>query len=467
MPTVQNSIVVLLSALLAGCVAPFDISSPDAGGSDGDADADADSDADTDTDTDTDSDTDMDTDADTDTDADADSDTDSDADADADTDTDADTDGDTDSDTDADADSDTDADTDADTDTDSDSDTDTVEGCAWRRQLTFDNDDQSTDLLNFPVLITLTDAVFNYNHAWDTGLDIRFFDSDGTTPLAHELEHWDKGGESFFWVKVPRVDGASATDHIWMHYGCSEAATQDAIAVWSNGYKGVWHLTEQTVDEDTAGLHHDSSGTAQPGIQGGNAVADGRVGKAQEFDGDDDCIRVPDTPQFDITGAISFEVWARPSSFADSDVNRYVGGKYDTSGEKAYSIYIRGRSGRFKVSDDGSDHQYVYGPADLTADNWYYIVGQWDGTSSSDSMRIYINGALISDNPSSVPNGINVAEVEFTIGCKFSGTTTNYEFHGRLDEMRISDVSRSADWIAAQYASMTGNFVSFGPELSQ
>ena len=33
---------------------------------------------------------------------------------------------------------------------------------------------------------------------------------------------------------------------------------------------------------------------------------------------------------------------------------------------------------------------------------------------------------------------------------------------GQLDEVRIADVARSADWVAAQYASMTDTFVSYG-----
>jgi len=39
-------------------------------------------------------------------------------------------------------------------------------------------------------------------------------------------------------------------------------------------------------------------------------------------------------------------------------------------------------------------------------------------------------------------------------------------FEGALDEVRISNLARSADWVAAQYASMTGSLVTYGFEQS-
>ena len=42
------------------------------------------------------------------------------------------------------------------------------------------------------------------------------------------------------------------------------------------------------------------------------------------------------------------------------------------------------------------------------------------------------------------------------------GTATPTEWYvGDLDEIRISNVTRSADWIAAQHLSMTDAFVTF------
>jgi len=47
------------------------------------------------------------------------------------------------------------------------------------------------------------------------------------------------------------------------------------------------------------------------------------------------------------------------------------------------------------------------------------------------------------------------------LGRHSAGGTDHFE--GGLDEMRVSAVARSADWIAAQHASMTDTLVSYGP----
>ena len=51
------------------------------------------------------------------------------------------------------------------------------------------------------------------------GSNVRFFDSDGSTPLSSEVEKLQREGQSYIWVKVPGIEGASDSDCIWMDYG--------------------------------------------------------------------------------------------------------------------------------------------------------------------------------------------------------------------------------------------------------
>ena len=39
-----------------------------------------------------------------------------------------------------------------------------------------------------------------------------------------------------------------------------------------------------------------------------------------------------------------------------------------------------------------------------------------------------------------------------------------YYFDGIIDEVRMSDIARTADWTAAQYSSMNDTFVTYGTE---
>ena len=49
-------------------------------------------------------------------------------------------------------------------------------------------------------------------------------------------------------------------------------------------------------------------------------------------------------------------------------------------------------------------------------------------------------------------------------GIYIGSIQTTYTWDGGVDEMRLSNTVRSADWIAAQYASMNDSFVSFGSQ---
>src|SRR3990167_5742171 len=116
---------------------------------------------------------------------------------------------------------------------------------AYRRKITFDNSAQAENLTNFPVLVKLDSTRIDYANTQDSGQDIRFADSDGTTLLSYEIEKWDETGSSFVWVKVPQIDTSSNTDYIYMYYGNSEASdAQSANGVWDSNFKSVWHLKE-------------------------------------------------------------------------------------------------------------------------------------------------------------------------------------------------------------------------------
>src|SRR5262249_13449665 len=93
-----------------------------------------------------------------------------------------------------------------------------------------------------------------------------------TTVLSHEIERWTSGGQSFVWVKVPKVDKSSTTDFIWMYYGNPAAADgQSVAAVWSGGHRAVWHLGA-TGGTDSTGVRHtgtDVGGSAVQRDEGG------------------------------------------------------------------------------------------------------------------------------------------------------------------------------------------------------
>ncbi|MHA2023935.1 MAG: DUF2341 domain-containing protein, partial [Candidatus Thorarchaeota archaeon] len=78
-----------------------------------------------------------------------------------------------------------------------------------RINLTFNNSGRNENLVDFPVLVKLTDSRFEYENALSLGSDIRFVDSDESTELAYHFESWTYNGDSYIWVRVPQIDANS------------------------------------------------------------------------------------------------------------------------------------------------------------------------------------------------------------------------------------------------------------------
>lgn len=143
-------------------------------------------------------------------------------------------------------------------------------GWHYRKRMTFNNSAQSSNLSNFPVLVTLSVSNFDFSQAKDNGEDIRFTDSDGTTQLNYEIQKYDKANQqALIWVNVPQINASSSTDYIFIYYGNANAVDgQNTDGAWNSNYKGVYHL------DDNAGSTTviDSSGNGNDLTTGENTT---------------------------------------------------------------------------------------------------------------------------------------------------------------------------------------------------
>lgn len=105
---------------------------------------------------------------------------------------------------------------------------------SYRKKLVFNNAGGGT-LTDVPVAVLLDNTNFDFSKAQSDGDDIRFVDSDDTTPLYHFAETWEgASNQAIFRVRVPQID-ASDTDFIYMYYGNDTAANgEDMESVFSS-----------------------------------------------------------------------------------------------------------------------------------------------------------------------------------------------------------------------------------------
>ena len=323
-----------------------------------------------------------------------------------------------------------------------------------RRQLKFDNSAQSENLKNFPVLVKLDSTRIDYSKTQENGgEDLRFVDPDGTL-LNHEVERWNTGGVSIIWVKVPRINGSSNSDYIWMYYGNDAAVdVQDAESVWSNNYRLVMHFNEISGDYSDS-TSYKNNGVAGIGITQG---VNGNIGNGVQFEKTlDSYINAGNDTSLDIFNNYTITVWIKPKPGCFG----YILSKDHID---IYAILVWTALSTFTfIGGDGFNDP---GLSPLPTDEFTFIA-----SSYSQSRNVLYQYRDDFPKLTSYPylNPIDTSGLDLLLGKRtdISGNSTsgNYYYDGFADEIRISNTARSDPWIAAQYISMSDNFISYGSE---
>jgi len=296
----------------------------------------------------------------------------------------------------------------------------------YRRTITVDHTRVGGDLAEFPLLVELSDPALAL-HAQDDGGDFLFTAGNGVTALPFEIESYDSStGTLLAWVKIPNLS-ASQDTMLYLYYGNPSAdGLEDPPAVWSDGFLAVHHLEETTGTELSDSSDQDNDGTA---INGVNLDADGIINGGDAFDGINDHVVLPrvltDQDQF------TFEAWV----YTDP-VKGYFISQRDLASHGAF-IQYHSSSLTFQLYIDGAR---VY--ADATPNEWHYVVATFDGATAS----LYVDDAPAQQVAAS---GVTWPNLPTLLGDRAAGGRA---FQGSLDEVRISDVARSSDYVQTAYA---------------
>ena len=342
-----------------------------------------------------------------------------------------------------------------------------VPECLWdfKRKLTFDGNVSATDLDDFPVMVHLDNTNFDFNKAQANGEDIRFMDSDTCptdgTPLKHEIEDWDKpGANAWVWVKVPRIDGGSIIDFIYMFYGNGAAPDgQDAVNVWTSGYDGVWHM------KGDAGVNVPDS----LGVNAGTKLGVGQpanitenIDGSQHFDGNNDRIGCGNHASLDYTTEdITFSFWINGDSFPGAGssrepmpIERYglqLGGYFV---QLDLNVNVRPSMRTYQIGAN----QNTASSLRIAAGTWYYLTFVRSGAD----IKIYRNGIEGGYDVKGVHINPVTRTTIFNLGYN-SWWNANF-LDGKLDEVRAAAVARTPDWVMGQYKSQADTLITFGPE---
>ena len=278
----------------------------------------------------------------------------------------------------------------------------------------------------FPLLVRLHRDFFDFSQAKANGEDVRFSTSTGA-PMSYQIEEWDAArGVASIWVRLPAIKG-NARQEIHLHWGKPDAASESngkAVFNESNGYVSVWHMNEPVKDEVGTLESKDVSTTATAGMVG---PARHLAGKQGVFGGD----KIPNYPS--AASSHSTEAWFRAEK-----PNATIIGWGNEGGGRGSKVRMQLRSPpHVHVDSDFSD---VDAPGRLPMREWVHVFH----TYASGAGKLYINGRLDgSANP--------MLNIKSPARLWIGGWYNNYDFVGDVDEVRVSKVTRSADWVRLQF----------------
>ena len=316
---------------------------------------------------------------------------------------------------------------------------------AWgeRVKITFDNSSQSEDLIHFPILVILNSSRVNYSRMQANGADLRFIDADNTTVLCHEIESWNSGGISYVWVDIPYIKAGSNNNSIWLYFGNPDAPDgQNVNGTWNSNYKTVWHLNSGFSDST---VNHDS------GSNHGSADAAGEIAGGKSLNGASYITAAQNLNSWLGTSA-TFSAWIYTTQNGTNNAPDAPGitGVTSATEEKIFWGYLDGTS---KIGLQSGSYPGSLSSASIKG-HWHYIAFTRDHKTGE--VKTYVDGSL-NQTAFSSPGARTTS---FSDIGRFAGASLN--FNGTLDEVRISDKVRSADWIRAKWLTMTDAFQSFG-----
>lgn len=318
--------------------------------------------------------------------------------------------------------------------------------------LSFDNSSSNTDLVDFPVLVSLDSTVIDYGRIEDPDFDLRFADSSGDLPF--EVEHWDPNGESAVWVRVGKIHAGSTTDYISMYTGLDAGGSAASPGVWTD-FAFVYHCADPRDSVDTSDLGV---------VAGSPSFVPGRIGTALQLDGTTPGQHVAFSKARSLLGGwnmFTIELWFQPQyseppilNNAEPHVLADTGGPADL-GRVFNSSKVNGAPLVMQMdfhfaNNDQQPQLYV------PTNRWSYVVFAYDGQT----LWIYRNGVALDTRANSAPEALAA-----TLGTGiFIGGESGYRpLAGPIDEVRVSRAFHSEDWVLAQYLSMSRHFVSFAP----
>jgi len=309
-----------------------------------------------------------------------------------------------------------------------------------------------SNLANFPMLFSVTDpnlkTVANGGSVGKSdGTDILFTAADGATVLNHELEYYNPvTGQTVAWVQIPTLSPNTDTV-VYVYYGNAAAADQQHVsAVWDSNYQLVWHLKNGTTLSAADSTSNVTNGSISGATAGSSQIGGGAVFSPNSYLG--------------VTVNVSEAAFTASGWFKTSTLNT---GLWQVDGND------RGASGFDRLL-------YVDSSGNLCARTWNNETICTTGVNYANNVWHYVTHEvgpgghkIFVDGQQKASGAKSTSDFTWQTGMTIGFTNDAGYFAGALDEMRVSNIIRSSDWIGTEYnnQNLPGTFYAVGTPESQ
>lgn len=283
-----------------------------------------------------------------------------------------------------------------------------------------------------------------------SGYDIVFTGDSGCSSLLNfERVFWNAtSGQSEFHVEIPALSQSSDTT-IYLCYGNSAITSdQQSTATWDPNFIGVWHLPNGSTLAMTDSTSHGNNGTTSSATAGM-----GQIDGAALFNGSGG-INMGQTPSLQSPGtAVTVSAWANVLNASPNSVSVIAAQTYSNPNAAPYwSYYLSNNDPSCPANNFaaawaiGTTLKVVCSGVQWFPGKWYYVAFTFDGANGT----MFINGKQTAQVAG--PGTLSYSNGGFDIG---SDPANAVDFKGAIDEVRVSNIARSADWIATEYANQS------------
>jgi len=339
-----------------------------------------------------------------------------------------------------------------------------LSGYKYRKAFTIDKTKIGTGTHSlFTAYVPIADDAGFGAHAKADGTDVCWTKADGTTLLNFQRRAFavDGGLATGSWEVLLADDISSAANPlIYAYYGDADAADlSDADGAWNSNVVGAWYLGEAA--GTGAGNYKDASANANHGTltdaDADTTSVEGKIGNCVDFNGDADVISCGSGASLDNIRTLTIECWAK----GDVDGLFDILNKGLTTGWFLGEFYGLGE-GLFLQYFTTS---YVYWTFPVALGAWTHIAITYDGNDVANNALVYVNGSSVTATRGPAGAAGN-AQDDSAESLYIGGRPASRWFDGKIDEVRVHNVIRSAGWLLTRYnnESSPGTFVTAGAE---